>query len=493
MNLLTPEQIQHFYEKGWVGPLDAFSFAEAEAMKNYLELNGTQVIEINGTPSLLLYNNIYNQRTIRDHHLFHQPLADFLKHENIIRYLNQIIGQNVLLWRSDIFKLLPHQGLTKWHQYQDYYWMGDLDYQKQTLKFPQNPVDHPELSNLTVWIALTDAPAERGCLQFANGTHKHHFNIIKGAIPAEEGAFANYGSHRSIFQGGKKTSSAFEFNPQDWEIETVPVKAGQILIFTENVMHCSLPNLCNEPRIAINGSYIHPSVMVYPHRLQGDFIDQNSHNIQRHFCLLVSGTDPYQVNVVRESHDLDEIETEFQLMSNLVRYDQVELPQNKQQFQIYGLEKQALEGDCQESEPDPILHPRKYIQWQAWKSYQGMSQREAMKQYSQLVATLPRKVSHPEMSSFSGSSQAEIQNWLIAYLSEALEISSEAVDTTANFEQYGFDSMAIVNFMSDLEDWLGCELEPTVFYDYGTIQTLSEYLAQATKSKAWTVYSPTKL
>ena len=86
-------------------------------------------------------------------------------------------------------------------------------------------------------------------------------------------------------------SKVFDFNEEEWEIEPVPVKSGQILIFTEEVMHHSHTNHSDGIRFGVNARYIPPSVKVYPHREIGDFIDGTGHNIENHFCILVSGHD----------------------------------------------------------------------------------------------------------------------------------------------------------------------------------------------------------
>jgi acyl carrier protein len=72
---------------------------------------------------------------------------------------------------------------------------------------------------------------------------------------------------------------------------------------------------------------------------------------------------------------------------------------------------------------------------------------------------------------------AEIQAWLVSYLAESLEIDPDEVDVTIPFDRYGLDSSAAVGLIGELEDWLGCELDPTLLYDYPTIEVVALYLA----------------
>jgi acyl carrier protein len=72
----------------------------------------------------------------------------------------------------------------------------------------------------------------------------------------------------------------------------------------------------------------------------------------------------------------------------------------------------------------------------------------------------------------------EIQDWLIAYMAELLEVNIDKVDISTPFERYGLDSSAMVVLSGDLQAWLGCELDPTLLYDYPTIQALVSYLVE---------------
>ncbi len=83
--------------------------------------------------------------------------------------------------------------------------------------------------------------------------------------------------------------------------------------------------------------------------------------------------------------------------------------------------------------------------------------------------------------------EAKIQGWLVSYLAELLEIDSDEIDVTIPFDRYGLDSSALVGLTGDLEDWLGRELDPTLLYDYPTIDALVQHLIEESKVK---VYAP---
>ncbi len=72
----------------------------------------------------------------------------------------------------------------------------------------------------------------------------------------------------------------------------------------------------------------------------------------------------------------------------------------------------------------------------------------------------------------------EIQNWLISYLSQMLDLEVEDISTSTSFARYGLDSSASILLASDLGDWLGREIEPTIIYGYPNIKDLAEYLVE---------------
>ncbi len=70
----------------------------------------------------------------------------------------------------------------------------------------------------------------------------------------------------------------------------------------------------------------------------------------------------------------------------------------------------------------------------------------------------------------------QIQDWIITYLAKLLDISEDDIETAVPFDSYGLDSSAAIGLTGDLEDWLGQEIDPTVLYDYPTIEALVGYL-----------------
>ncbi|NER25380.1 MAG: acyl carrier protein [Symploca sp. SIO1C2] len=72
----------------------------------------------------------------------------------------------------------------------------------------------------------------------------------------------------------------------------------------------------------------------------------------------------------------------------------------------------------------------------------------------------------------------EIQDWLVSYISDLLEINPDEVDVKTPFDRYGLDSSSVVGLTAELGDWLGKDLNPKLMYDYPTIEVLVDNLVQ---------------
>lgn len=80
---------------------------------------------------------------------------------------------------------------------------------------------------------------------------------------------------------------------------------------------------------------------------------------------------------------------------------------------------------------------------------------------------------------------AEISAWLVDRLSQELELPAAEVDPAKPFAFYGLDSVHAVRLSTALEQFLGCELAPTIAYEYPSIDILSQHLARvATEAPA---------
>jgi acyl carrier protein len=78
----------------------------------------------------------------------------------------------------------------------------------------------------------------------------------------------------------------------------------------------------------------------------------------------------------------------------------------------------------------------------------------------------------------------EILDWLVRYLATLLECEETDIGVDVPFNRFGMDSSSAVGMTGDLAEWLGFELDPTLPYDYPTIETLARHLAEASAARA---------
>ncbi|NEQ95283.1 MAG: acyl carrier protein [Cyanothece sp. SIO2G6] len=72
--------------------------------------------------------------------------------------------------------------------------------------------------------------------------------------------------------------------------------------------------------------------------------------------------------------------------------------------------------------------------------------------------------------------QQVVEQWLVDYLSSLLDIDVDEIDVAVPFDRYGLDSSAALALTGDLGTWLKRDLEPTVIYDYPTIEALAKFV-----------------
>jgi len=70
-----------------------------------------------------------------------------------------------------------------------------------------------------------------------------------------------------------------------------------------------------------------------------------------------------------------------------------------------------------------------------------------------------------------------VQTWIVDYLTKLLQISRDEIDVSAPFERFGLDSASVVGMTGDLSDAFGIEVDPTLAYDYPTIEKFAQHLA----------------
>jgi phthiocerol/phenolphthiocerol synthesis type-I polyketide synthase D len=72
----------------------------------------------------------------------------------------------------------------------------------------------------------------------------------------------------------------------------------------------------------------------------------------------------------------------------------------------------------------------------------------------------------------------DIERWLVDQIAQRTGLPAASVDPGAPFATYHLDSMEGVNMAGALEDLVGLELEPTLVWDYPTVEKLARHIAE---------------
>jgi len=211
MSGLTAEQLDHYKNNGYVSPVDALSSLEAKEMRDEIEK-----IEKNWPGALEGINRNYV-------HLISPIFNKVCLNKNILDAVESIIGKNILICGTTLFIKNPNEkGFVSYHQDAKYIGLE-----------PHNWV--------TVWLAVTDANEQNGCMRMLPGSHKENLKSHE----------QNFDENNLLTRG--QTIKDVPLNKTD----PIILKAGQVSLHHPKIIHGSGLNQSNDRRIGfVIQSYI---------------------------------------------------------------------------------------------------------------------------------------------------------------------------------------------------------------------------------------------
>ena len=269
---LTPDEIRSFWERGFSGPHTLMPPEDMARLQKHMwslwdkpsstyppgsydYVGSTERSDDTSEMS----NQEYATKGLnaRDKHLEDGKLLDLYADPAIVERIAQLLGPDLLLWRTQFFPKYPGMGGTGWHQ--------ATSYLNETMRVATlSPQRLDELFQLTVWIAVTDSTLANGCLRMIPGTHRELL-----PMSVEEYDPVKHAENKSDRFGTKilRPSDAIDEN----SAQNLVMKAGQFIIFSERVMHGALPNITSDDaRLGMSGRYIVPDVRVHNPWVLGD-------------------------------------------------------------------------------------------------------------------------------------------------------------------------------------------------------------------------------
>lgn len=291
---LSSDQLANFRKNGFIGPFDLYDAEEIR--RRYKTLRGEifdrthAIYRLEHTSRLAGY----------DRHLDIDFFSQHIIRREMVDKVQGILGPDIVCWRSEMFPKYPGDEGTDWHQ---------ADTFAHASGEPQIvwPMDSRFGGSLTVWTAVSDATEETGCLRFMPGTHEEMFyDESKGMEyrPEMVNAVEKGGMKRGFFgYDYRNLQKDPDFVPDESRAVSVPMFAGQFVIFWSTLMHASLPNISkNKTRLGFTARYVPACVKIYP-----DTTTVNEYgtvlDLEKYGVVLVSGQDAYKHNRIRTENE----------------------------------------------------------------------------------------------------------------------------------------------------------------------------------------------
>jgi ectoine hydroxylase-related dioxygenase (phytanoyl-CoA dioxygenase family) len=212
---LTPEQIDFFNREGYVKGMRVFSESQIADIRTRFDGMLERTLASGG-----------HSYSIISAHLKSSMVYDIINEPRIVRYVNDLLGEDVVGWGAHFFCKMPGDGKTvSWHQ--------DASY------WPLSPS-----RTVTVWLAVDDADVENACMRFVAGSH--HYGHLTYRMSEDD--------ERNVLN---QTVDAVEQYGVPVDVE---LKAGEISMHSDLLLHGSEMNQSGRRRCGLTLRYCAASV-----------------------------------------------------------------------------------------------------------------------------------------------------------------------------------------------------------------------------------------
>ncbi|ATF14554.1 non-ribosomal peptide synthetase [Brevibacillus brevis X23] len=121
----------------------------------------------------------------------------------------------------------------------------------------------------------------------------------------------------------------------------------------------------------------------------------------------------------------------------------------------------------------PVVFPA-VINQELWEPHQLMRHKKQEASAASLSSRRPT-AGKPTQSVVDLVKTAQTR--LIELFAKELKIDPARLEIDKEFPDYGIDSVLLAQVMNEISKWLGKDLDPTILYEYPTIETLAEWLS----------------
>ena len=209
--MLSPAQIRHFHEHGWIAPLDAFD---------------EEAVERNRATFAGLRAQVGDAYAINGCHSSCRSIWDLATHPALVAAVRDLLGDELLVWGSHFFSKEPGDArAVAWHQ-DGPYW-------------PFTP-----LRTVTAWIAIDDSTVGNSAMRVIPGSHR------LGVLPYR----ALRADEPDVLS---RALDGVDALPAPVSVE---LRAGQFSLHHDLLVHGSLPNRSTRRRCGLTVRYCPPAV-----------------------------------------------------------------------------------------------------------------------------------------------------------------------------------------------------------------------------------------
>lgn len=238
---LTHEQLEQYEERGYCFPIPVLSIPEAvdfrERFMGYISFNKEKLDTL---PPRDRY------KVMSETHTFLNWVFRIVSHPKVLDAVESLLGPDLLVWSTRWFSKMPgEKTYISWHQDAGYWGLKP-----------------PKVTS--AWVALSQSIPENGCMRVVPGTHKWPL------LPQKD----TFAPDNALSRGQEVAAEVDESQAID-----IILEPGDMSLHHFAIVHGSLPNTSDKPRIGIAIRYISPEV--------------GQEGGERQIAMLVRGRDEY--------------------------------------------------------------------------------------------------------------------------------------------------------------------------------------------------------
>jgi non-haem Fe2+, alpha-ketoglutarate-dependent halogenase len=289
---LEPHELRSFHDRGYAGP---FTLYEPDVIKALWRRERIRLMDrsravYQDVDAVSGVTNIANY----DRHLDNDFLAEHIGRPEIVDRVADIMGDDLLCWRTEFFPKYPGDEGTDWHQADTF---ANASGTPQII-WPENRAFG---GTITAWAAFSDVDMETACLQFIPGTHRTMFYDETKRMqydPKRINREHKEGMRRGFFgYDYRQLQKDADWSPDESKAVPMIMKAGQFILFWSTMMHASYPHVgkTKQTRMAFVSRYVPTEVKVYP---DTEFVEEYGGKIslEKYGSVLVAGENHFDYN-----------------------------------------------------------------------------------------------------------------------------------------------------------------------------------------------------